>query len=162
MIGTFLVVMKGLYLTYQAGKKIHSWAFDVPLCRDFEGYLANLERRKVLFYGWDQEDWAGVLPSLSEILSLTRDLQSRHPTHKVLKPLMSELIKTLQKEMDTIRASNFQVVEGQRMAYRALLRVRTKMAYVLSILCGWLEIEPRSVELRDFVLNFAVVQVKPL
>ncbi len=143
---------------YKAGKVAHDWLTDKQLKDNFESYLSELETRRVLYVEWKYEDINGILNSLSEILNKTRDLRSKHPNNKQVASLLKNLISKIQIESDTIRGCNMHAKQGEFMAYRALLKIRTEMAKVLSIFCGMLNVSPASTDLQHFIMNMAVVK----
>lgn len=53
-----------------------------------------------------------------------------------------------------------QMRQGGFMAYGALLKVRSYMAQMLSILCGLLNVDPQGTELEQFIMNMALVRPK--
>jgi hypothetical protein len=146
--------------TWKGAKAIQNWATDATLKRDFEQYLAALEHRRVLYVEWQYENVHGILASLSEILDRTRDLRASHTKNSQVRTLLGSLVQTLQRQSDTIRGCNMHTREGEFMAYKALLKVRSEMAQVLAVLCGLLGVDPRSTDLRLFIMNMALVRPK--
>jgi len=144
--------------TWKAAKAFHNWITDADLKRDFEQYLYALEHRRVLYAKWEYENIHAVLASLSEILDRTRDLRARNAKHPEVRKLLGTFIQTLQRETDVIHGCNMNSRQGEFMAYKALLKIRSAMAQVLAILCGILDVDPRSTELEQFIMNFALVK----
>jgi len=146
--------------TWKGAKAIHNWATDAALKQDFERYLSALEHRRVLYVEWQYENTHAVLASLSEILDRTRDLRANHAKNSQVRTLLGSLIQTLQRQSDTIHGCNMHTRQGEFMAYKALLKVRSDMAQALAVLCGLLEVDPHSTELRMFIMNMALVRPK--
>jgi hypothetical protein len=143
---------------YKVGKAAHDWLSDKKLKDDFKSYLSELETRRALYVEWKYEDIHGILNSLSEILSKTRELRGYHPGNKQVGSLLKTLIVKIQVESEIIRGCNMHSSQGEFMAYRALLKIRTEMAKVLSIFCGMLNVSPASTDLEQFIMNMAVVK----
>jgi hypothetical protein len=146
--------------TWKGAKAIHNWATDAPLKQDFEQYLSALEHRRVLYAQWEYENIHAVLVSLSEILDRTRDFRAKHASNSDVRRLLGSFIQTLQRESDTIDGCNMHARQGEYMAYKALLKIRSEMAQVLAVLCGLLHVNPRSTELEQFIMNMALVRPK--
>jgi hypothetical protein len=145
---------------WRGASAVHAWATSALPKQDFERYLAALERRRVLYVSWEYENIGGVLASISEILDRTRDLRANHRNHPEIRALLGKLISTMQEQSDTIRGCDMHTRQGEFMAYKALLKIRSEMAQVLAILCGVFEIDPRSTELEQFIMNMALVRPK--
>ncbi|MHB1282414.1 MAG: hypothetical protein ACYCZI_00880 [Metallibacterium scheffleri] len=157
---TFSGLVSTIATTWKSAKALHNWASDAALKKDFEQYLSALERRRVLYAGWEYENIHAVLASLSEILDQTRELRARHNKNHEISKLLGSFINTLQRESDVIRGCNMQTRQGEFMAYKALLKIRSEMAQMLSILCGILDVNPRNTELEQFIMNMALVRAK--
>lgn len=155
---TFPGLVSMLSTAYRASKAGYDWLTDANLKRDFLAYLSELETRRVLYAEWRYEDMNAVLGSLDDILRQTRDLRSAHSGNTQASALLRSLISEIQKGMDTMRGCNMHSREGEFMAYRALLRIRTEMARVLAIFCGMLNVDPSKSELRKFIMDMAVVR----
>lgn len=139
-------------------KAVHDWTTNASLKSDFQRYLAALEHRRVLYTSWEYENNQDILSSLSEILDCTRNFRADHNENVAISKLMGSLIRTLQKESGTIRSSNTPTPQSEFLAYRALLRIRGEMARTLAIICGLLDVDPRSTELENFIMNMAYVR----
>lgn len=155
---TFSGLVSMLAAAYRAGKASYDWLTDASLRRDFEGYLSDLETRRVLYSEWRYEDMNAVLGSLDDILRQTRTLRSAHARNAQAGALLRSLIFEMQKGTNTMRGCNMHSREGEFMAYRALLRIRTEMAKVLAIFCGMLNVDPAKSELRKFIMDMAIVR----
>lgn len=143
---------------FRAARNIHAWATDAKLKRDFEGYLAFLEKRRVLYAEWKYEDTHAVLVSLSEIQTRTEELRSAHVKYPDVKSLLGKVISSIQQTSDVIRGCNMHTQEGEFMAFKALLRFRSEMALALAKACGRLDISPYTTELAQFIMNTALVK----
>jgi predicted alpha/beta hydrolase len=155
---TFPGLVSMLSTAFRTGNAGYDWLTDAKLKRDFEAYLSELETRRVLYTEWRYEDINAVLGSLDDILRQTRTLRSAHSGNAQASGLLRSLISQIQKGIDTIRGCNMHSREGEFMAYRALLRIRTEMARVLAIFCGMLDVDPGKSELRKFIMDMAVVR----
>jgi hypothetical protein len=107
---------------------------DASLRTDFEQYLSVLEHRRVLYAEWEYENTHAVLASISEITNRTRDLRAAHNKNAEVRKLLGNLITAMQKRLDTIHGCNMQTRQGEFMAMKALLRVRSELAKTLPIL----------------------------
>ncbi len=157
---TFSGLVSTIANTWKGVKAVHNWATDAALRQDFERYLAALELRRVLYAKWEYENIHAVLASLSEILDLTRDLRANHSKNAQVRKLLGAFIETLQRETDTIHGCNMHTRQGEFMAYKALLTIRSEMAQVLAIMCGLLNVSPHSTDLEQFIMNMALVRAK--
>jgi hypothetical protein len=155
---TFNVLVSTIASAWKGIAAVHSWATDLPLRRDFEVYLDKLESREVLYAKWEYENIVAVLNSLSEILDYTRDFKADHLNNSDVRRLFSPFIKTLQRETETIRGCDMRTTQGEFMAYKALLKIRSEMAQMLAVLCGLLDVDPRKTELSQFIMNMALVR----
>lgn len=157
---TFTGLVSIVASSWKSAKAVHNWATDAPLRHDFEQYLAALEHRRVLYAAWEYENISAVLASLSEILDRTRDFRATHNRNHEVRELLGSFITVLQRESDTIHGCNMHTTQGEFMAYKALLKIRSEMAQVLAVLCGLLHVDPRSTELEQFIMNMALVRPK--
>jgi hypothetical protein len=160
MTMTFSGLVSVLANGFKAAKSIHSWATDARLKQDFEGYLAFLEKRRVLYAEWEYEKTHAVLASLSDIQHRTVDLRSNHSQNTEVRSLLGKLISTIQASSDIIRGCDMHTTEGEFMAFKALIRFRSEMANALAILCGRLAVSPSDSELKQFIMNMALVRPK--
>jgi len=145
---------------FRAARSVHSWATDSQLKNDFQGYLAFLEKRRVLYAEWQYENTRAVLASLSDIQHRTESLRSAHPSDKDLRSLLGKLVSSIQTASDVIRGCNMHSQEGEFMAFKALLKFRSDMAQTLAVACGRLGITPKDSELEQFIMNMALVRPK--
>ena len=145
---------------FRAARSIHAWATDSQLKKDFQGYLAFLEKRRVLYAKWGYENKHGVIASLSDIQRRTEELRSAHPSDKELRSLLGKLITSIQNASDVLRGCDMHTQEGEFMGFKALLRFRSGMAQTLAIACGRLGISPNDSELEQFIMNMALVRPK--
>jgi hypothetical protein len=155
---TFLGLVTAVSNTWKTAKPLYDWATDAALRNEFEKYLSALEHRRVLYAEWRYEDIGGVLSSLSEILDRTRDLRANHHGKPGIRKLLGDLVKTIQEGADTIRGCDLHTPQGEYMAYRSLLKIRSEMAKALAILCGTLKVNPRNTDLEQFIMNMALVK----
>lgn len=144
--------------SYKIGRKVYDWLADTDLKNDFLAYLSDLETRRVLYEEWRYEDMGAVEGSLSEILRETRALRSKHSKNPQVAQLLKGLITVIQTESDTMRGCNMHSRQGEFMAYRALIKIRTELARILAIFCGMLGVNPNSSELNKFIMDMAVVR----
>lgn len=145
---------------FRAARALHAWATDAQLKKEFQGYLAFLEKRRVLYAEWEYENTHAVLASLTDIQHRTEDLRSAHPNDRELRSLLGKLISSIQNASDVIRGCNMHSQEGEFMAFKALLKFRSEMAQTLAIACGRLGISPHDSELEQFIMNMALVRPK--
>lgn len=157
---TFTGLVSAIANTWKGAKALHNWATDAALKQDFQQYLSALEHRRVLYAKWEYENIHGVLASLSEILDRTRDFRARNGSNSEVRTLLGSFIQVLQRESDTIRGCNMRTSQGEFMAYKALLKIRSEMAQALAVLCGLLGVNPRDTELEQFIMNMALVRPK--
>ena len=157
---TFTGLVSAIANTWKGAKALHNWATDAALKQDFKQYLSALEHRRVLYAAWKYENIHGVLASLSEILDRTRDFRARHGGNADIRKLLGSFIQVLQRESDTIRGCNMHTPQGEFMAYKALLKIRSEMAQALAVLCGLLGVNPSDTELEQFIMNMALVRPK--
>lgn len=157
---TFTGLVSAISNTWKGAKALHNWATDAPLKQDFQQYLSALEHRRVLYAAWEYENIHAVLASLSEILDRTRNLRAKHSRNLDVRKLLGSFIQVLQRESDTIHGCNMHTPQGEFMAYRALLKIRSEMAQVLAVLCGLLHVNPSNTELEQFIMNMALVRPK--
>jgi len=157
---TFSGLVSTISNTWKLTKVTHDWLTDAALKKDFEQYLAVIEKRRVLYAAWEYENVHAVLTSLSNILDQTRDFRARHANNPSVRKLLGTLIDILQRESDTIHDCNMHTRQGEYMAYMALLKIRGEMAKTLAVLCGLLNVDPRSTELEQFIMNMALVRPK--
>jgi hypothetical protein len=157
---TFSGLVSVLANTYKAGKAIVDWSTDAVLRKDFQSYLSQLEMRRVLYAAWEYENIHGVQQSLSEIIHLTTKLRADHANNKDVGKILGHFIRLMQDELDTIRGCNMHSRQGEFMAYKSLLRIRSEMAKTLAIFCGMLDIHPRNTELEQLIMNMALVRPK--
>jgi hypothetical protein len=155
---TFNGLVSAIANTWKAGKTIHNWVTDAELKRDFEQFLSALEHRRVLYAKWEYENIHAVQASLSDILNRSREFRAKHASRPEVRQLIGSFIQVLQCESDVIHGCNMHTQQGEFMAYRALLKIRSKMAQVLSIFCGLLGVDPRSTDLEQFIMNMALVR----
>jgi len=146
---------------WKGASALHGRFINPPVKADFEKYLSALEHRRVLYAGWEYENTHAVLASLSEILDRTRDFRAAHNKNADVRRLCGSLITALQKCSDTIRGCDMHTRQGEFMAYRALLKFRGEMAKTLAVLCGLLNVDPRSTDLEQFIMNMALVRPTP-
>jgi hypothetical protein len=95
---------------------------------------------------------------VSEITDRTRDLRAAHNKNAEVRKLLGSLITALQKGSGTIHGCNMHTRQGEFMAMKALLRVRSELVKTLAILCGLLGMNPRDTELEQFIMNMALVR----
>lgn len=145
---------------FRAARSAHAWVTDAELTNDFQGYLAFLEKRRVLYAAWEYESTQSVLASLADIQHRTEDLRSRHPKNQTLRSLLGKLITSVQATSDVIRGCAMHTREGEFLAFKALIRFRSDMAQTLAILCGHLGVSPHDSELEQFIMNMALVRPK--
>jgi hypothetical protein len=131
---------------------------DARLKEDFEGYLAFIESRRVLYAEWKCESSNAVLVGLSDLQRRTEDLWSSHPDDSELRALLGKLTKSIRRVTQVIRACDLSSEEGEFMAFKALLRYRSELALALATACGRLGISPKGTELAPFVMNTALVK----
>lgn len=155
---TFSVLASSVANGYKIGKASYDWLTNAELKNDFVVYLSDLETRRVLYEQRQHENFQGVLASLSEILTATRTLRSIHSGNPQARSLLQQLITCMQEESDTIRGCNVSSDQGGFMAYMALIKIRTEFARVLAIFCGILDVNPKSTNMREFIINMAVVK----
>ncbi|EZQ18339.1 hypothetical protein CF98_24550 [Halopseudomonas bauzanensis] len=155
---TFSGLVSAVAASYTLGKKAYDWMADTQLKADFRAYLSDLETRRVLYEEWRYEDMGAVQASLSEILRRTRDLRGGHLSNPQVNSLLRSLITVIQQESDIMRGCNMQSQQGEFMAYKALIKIRTELAKVLAIFCGMLGVDPKSSELSKFIMDMAVVR----
>lgn len=125
---------------------------------EVKAYIAMLETRRVLYAEIDLEVKAGVLASMEEILDTTRDLLQTCHTDQDLKNALQGLIRTMQREMDNIRAYDDKTPQGQYKIFLSLQKCRTGVGRTLAVLCSALNIDPGSTELKELIVNVATVR----
>jgi hypothetical protein len=155
---TFSGLASALAGSFKIGKAGYDWLTDAQLKKDFKAFLSELETRRVLYVEWRYEDMGAVHSSLGQILQKCRDLRAQHTNNPQVSQLLKSLITVIQKETDTMHGCNMHSRQGEFMAYRSLIKIRTEFARVLAIFCGMLNVDPASTELKKFIMDMAVVR----
>ncbi len=155
---TFSGLVSVIANAWKGANAVHSRLTNAALKSDFERYLAALEHRRVLYAAWEYENTHAVLASLAEILDRTRDFRAAHNKNPEIRRLFGSLITSMQKGSDTIRGCDMHTREGEFMAYKALLKIRSDLAKTLAVTCGLLAVHPHNFELEQFIMNSALVR----
>ena len=125
---------------------------------EFQGYIADLETRRVLYTEIGAEIKAGVLQSMQEILEKTRDILQLCASNKELCAEVKKIVRVIQEQQDNIRGYDENTPQGKYRIFMSLQKFRIQMARSLATICDALQIDPASTELKRLIIDLATVR----